>query len=124
MAVGARCEHFTKEGFPALVVHPWRFPRWENSGPTRLPSSWQQAPAVSTHIRSSLPGDPLSGFKWQREPEVSTHFGNILPACLLRRRPGPQRDPIPGGRELDEGRASPSVRGVATCSDGRKPVAF
>lgn len=55
MAVGVRCEYFPTEGFPALAVHPWRFPRWENSGPTRLPSSWQQVPAVSTHIRSSLP---------------------------------------------------------------------
>lgn len=36
MAAGARCERFPTEGFLALAVHPWRFPRWENSGPTRL----------------------------------------------------------------------------------------
>lgn len=69
MAVGARCERFPTEGFPALAVHPWRFPRWENSGPARLPSSWQQAPAVSTHIRSSLPGDPPRGSNGRGGPK-------------------------------------------------------
>ena len=49
------------------------------------PCSWQQAPRVSTHIRSPLPGGSPFRSEWQPLPAMSTHRGSSLPLSYGRR---------------------------------------
>ena len=51
----------------------------------RRPCSWQQAPRVSTHARSLLPGGSPFRSEWQPLPAMSTHRGSSLPLSYGRR---------------------------------------
>lgn len=47
--------------------------------------AWQQAPRVSTHARSLLPGGSPFRSEWQPLPAMSTHRGSSLPLPYGRR---------------------------------------